>query len=138
MSYLLRTPLSFGAHIPMALLLGTFAGLSLAQNVLTYHNDNLRTGQNPFETILTPANVKSTTFSKLLTLPVDGKVDAQPLYVSGLSISGGTHNVVFAATEHDSVYAFDADSGAPYWHVSMLKAGETTSDNRGCGQVTPE
>ncbi len=120
-----------------------FAGLLpsvLAQtNVLTYHNDLARTGQNLSETILTPQNVNSATFGKLFTVALDGKVDAQPLYVSTLAIPGrGTPNVVFAATEHDSVYAFDADSGAAYWHVSLLKPGETTSDNRGCGQVTPE
>ncbi|MDQ2946600.1 MAG: pyrrolo-quinoline quinone [Acidobacteriota bacterium] len=117
------------------------ANLCLAQtNVLTYHNDNFRTGQNVTEKILTPANVKYATFGKLFTLSVDGKVDAQPLYVSSLPIPNrGTHNIVFAATEHDSVYAFDADSGATYyWHVSMLKGGETPSDARGCGQVTPE
>ena len=107
-------------------------------NVLTFHNDNLRTGQNLAETTLTPANVRSASFGKLFTFAVDGKVDAQPLYVSGLNIGGGTHNVIFTATEHDSVYAFDAESGAQYWHVSLLKPGETTSDSRNCGQVTPE
>ena len=70
---------------------------------------------------------------------MDGKVDAQPLYVSALSIPGrGIHNVVYAATEHDSVYAIDADSGTIYWQVSLLKPNETPSDNRSCGQVTPE
>jgi hypothetical protein len=108
-------------------------------NVLTYHNDNMRTGQNLSETLLTPENVQSATFGKLFTLAVDGKVDAQPLLVSGLTIPGkGTHNVVFVATEHDSLFAFDADSGVAYWQVSLLKAGETTSDSRGCGQVVPE
>ncbi len=108
-------------------------------NVLTYHNDNARTGQNLAETILTPGTVKSTGFGKLLNVALDGKVDAQPLYVSGLSIPGhGVHNVVFAATEHDSVYAFDANSGHIFWQVSLLKSGETTSDARNCGQVTPE
>jgi len=72
-------------------------------------------------------------------LSVDGKVDAQPLYLAGLqNIGGGTHNVVYVATEHDSVYAFDADSGAQLWKVSMLGAGETTSDARACDQVVPE
>src|SRR5436305_10960903 len=108
-------------------------------HVLTYHNDNARTGQNLTESILTPSNVQVASFGKLFTVPVDGKVDAQPLYVSALNIPGkGIHNVVFAATEHDSVYAFDADSGTIYWQVSLLKSGETTSDNRACGQVTPE
>jgi hypothetical protein len=122
------------------LLIGMIPTLSFAQSsVLTYHNDNMRTGQNLSETILTPQNVQSASFGKLLTLPVDGKVDAQPLLVSGVTIPNkGVHNVVFAATEHDSLYAFDADSGVNYWQVSLLKAGETTSDTRGCGQVTPE
>jgi len=112
---------------------------SLAQNVLTYHNDNARTGQNLRETTLKPSNVNSTSFGKLFVLSVDGKVDAQPLYLSALAIPGeGTHNVLFVATEHDSVYAFDADTGTTLWQVSMLGSGETVSDNRGCQQVIPE
>ncbi|MBV8867607.1 MAG: RICIN domain-containing protein [Acidobacteriaceae bacterium] len=108
-------------------------------NVLTYHNDNSRTGQNLRETILTPTRVTSSHFGKLLNVTMDGKIDAQPLFVSGLSMPGrGNHNVVFAASEHDSVYAFDANNGSIFWHASLLKSGETTSDNRGCGQVTPE
>jgi hypothetical protein len=110
-----------------------------AQDVLTYHNDNARTGQALAETILTPSNVNSTQFGKLFQANVDGKVDAQPLYASAVTIpSQGTHDVLFAATEHDSVYAFDADSGTQLWKVSLLPAGETTSDDRGCGQVSPE
>ena len=118
---------------------GPFASAALGgTNVLTYRNDNSRTAQNLAETILTPSNVK-TSFKKLFTVSMDGKVDAQPLYVSGLSISNrGVHNVVFAATEHGSTYAFDGDTGALYWHRSLLKKGETPSDDRGCGQVTPE
>ena len=108
-------------------------------DVVTYHNDIARTGQNLKETILTKANVNSSTFGKLRSLSVDGKVDAQPLYLSNLAnIAGGTHNVVYVATEHGSVYAFDADSGAQLWKISTLGSGESTSDQRGCDQVTPE
>src|SRR5450631_1805702 len=79
-------------------------------SVLTWHNDNFRTGQNLQETILTPSNVNVSSFGKLFTIGVDGKVDGQPLYVPGLTIPGqGVHNVLYLATEHDSVYAFDAD-----------------------------
>jgi hypothetical protein len=109
------------------------------QDVLTYHNDNARTGQNLTETILTPSNVNATQFGKVFQVTVDGKVDAQPLYASAVTIPAhGTHNVLFVATEHDSVYAFDADTGTPLWQVSLLLAGETTSDNHGCTQITPE
>src|ERR1700684_1556449 len=100
-------------------------------NVLTYHNDRSRTGQNLAETILTPSSVNSTTFGKLFLTTLDGVVDAQPLYVGGLSIpSLGTHNVLIVATENDSLYALDADSGATLWHVSLLATGETPSDDR--------
>jgi hypothetical protein len=108
-------------------------------DVLTYHNDIARTGQNLTESTLTISNVNSAQFGKLGFYPVDGLVDAEPLYASNLAVpSNGTHNVLIVATEHDSVYAFDADSGAMLWHLSMLKSGEATSDDRGCGQVTPE
>ena len=113
--------------------------LSALKTFLTYHNDNARTGQALAETILTPSSVNSTQFGKLFQVNVDGKVNAQPLYASAVTIpSQGTHNVLFVATEHDSVYAFDADSGTQLWKVSLLPAGETTSDDRGCGQVSPE
>jgi hypothetical protein len=107
-------------------------------DVTTYHNDIARTGQNLTETKLTQANVNSQTFGLLRNLVVDGKVDAEPLYLSQLSVSGANHNVVFIATEHDSVYAFDSDTGVQLWKVSLLGSGETTSDNRGCDQVSPE
>jgi hypothetical protein len=95
----------------------TFAG------VLTQHNDNGRTGQNLQETILTPANVKSTTFGKVFSYSVDGQIYAQPLYVPNVSIPGqGTHNVIYVATENDSLYAFDANGlqSTPLWQVSFI------------------
>jgi outer membrane protein assembly factor BamB len=108
-------------------------------SVLTWHNDNTRAGQNLQETALTPANVNSSTFGRLFTITVDGKVDAEPLYVPSLVIPHrGSHNVLFVVTEHDSAYAFDADTGTPLWQVSLLAAGESTSDDRNCDEVTPE
>src|SRR5271156_4177460 len=106
-------------------------------NVLTYHNDVARTGQNLGEGTLTTANVKFANFGMLGNLSVDGGVDAEPLYVSNLALAGGTHNVVYVVTENDSVYAFDADTFTQLWHVSVLGANETASDNRGCTQVSP-
>ena len=108
------------------------------KGVLTYHNDNMRTGRNQSETTLTLKNVNSNTFGKLFVLSTDGLVDAQPLYAPNLTVAGGTHNVLFVASEHGTVYAFDADSGATLWQVTTLLAGESPSDDRGCGQVTPE
>jgi len=106
-------------------------------DVVTYKNDLARTGQNLTETVLTPANVNATSFGKLRSLSTDGKVDAQPLYLSALTLQGAAHNVVFVATENDSVYAFDADSGALLWQVSLLGVGETPSGPHACGQVVP-
>ena len=115
-----------------------------AIDVITYHYDNLRTGQNVNEMTLTPTNVNAATFGKLGEFPVDGRVDAQPLFLSNLAIPGqGTKNVLYAVTEPDSIYAFDADSitaagGTVLWHASALLAGESPSDDRGCSQVSPE
>ena len=107
-------------------------------DVVTYKNDLARTGQYPLETTLTPANVNSTNFGLLRQMSVDGKVDGQPLYLSQLTIGGAAHNVVFAVTENASVYAFDADTGAQLWHVSLLKSGETAAPPpNACGQITP-
>ena len=112
---------------------------AFSQNVLTYHNNNSRTGLNPSEATLTLSNVNSTSFGKLFTLTADGRVDGEPLYLSAIPIPGsGTHNLLIVVTENDSVYAFDADNGAVIWHVTTLKSGETPSDDRGCGQVTPQ
>ena len=69
---------------------------------------------------------------------MDGKVDAQPLYVSGLSIAGQTHNVLIVVTENASAYAFDADTGTQLWKVTALGTNETPSDDHGCGQITPQ
>ena len=91
------------------------------------------------EQILTPASVNTNHFGKLWVLPADGLVDAQPLYAAGINFPlKGEHNVVFVATENDSVHAYDADSTNLFWHVSMLGTNEVPSDNRGCDQVTPQ
>jgi hypothetical protein len=109
------------------------------KGVLTYHNNNLRTGQNSNEVSLTLKAVNASTFGKLFIIPADGLVDAEPLYVPNVAIPGnGTHNVLFVATENDTVYGVDADSGSTIWQVRTLLAGEAPSDNRGCGQVTPQ
>ena len=130
-----------GWHLGRALGMGfgCLAALCAAHaqvNVTTHHNDTARDGLNVNETILAPANVNASQFGQLFAQPVDGYVYTQPLYVSNLSIAGVTHNVVYVATEHDSVYAFDADSnmGAnanPLWHVSFINpaAGITTLNN---------
>jgi hypothetical protein len=106
--------------------------------VLTYHNDNMRTGRNPSETQLTLQNVNSTKFGKMFVVSTDGKVDAQPLYVPNLNIAGASHNVLFVASEHGTMYGFDADTGATLWNATTLASGEVPSDNRGCDQVVPE
>jgi outer membrane protein assembly factor BamB len=113
-------------------------------NVTTWHNDNARTGQNSQETILSTRNVNSKSFGKLFSDPIVGQAYAQPLYVPGVQIPGrGTHNVVYVATEHDQVYAFDADTvGQPLWQVSFidLSKGITTVSTQGsrCGAISPE
>ena len=114
------------------------SGATGTVDVTTYHDDMARTGLNARESTLMPSNVNSSSFGLLRVLPADGKVDAEPLYVSSLGIAGKQQNVVFAATEHDSVYAFDADSGAQIWKISILGANETPSDDHGCGQISPE
>lgn len=124
----------------VSLILCYLAGIlvvSAQVNVLTYHNDFARTGQNTNETVLTPANVNANSFGQLFSYPVDGFVYAQPLYVSGLSIPGqGTHNAVFVATQHNSVYAFDADSdagpnGGLLWQVNFGPSAATPNNDFG-------
>jgi hypothetical protein len=105
--------------------------------VLTYHNDNGRTGQYPAETILTPSNVNSTTFGKKFAQPVDGYVYAQPLFVPGLTVAGKAHDVVFVVTETNSVYAFDANTSAPaLWHTNV-GTSLSCSDLNDCGDLVP-
>ena len=136
------------AILTVALLLWSASGAK-SQNIVTYHNDNARTGQNLNETLLTPSNVNASQFGKLFTNAVDGQVYAQPLYLANVRIPGqGIHNVVYVATEHDGLYAFDADSNqapnaTPLWYRSFLNpaAGVTSypsSEAFGCGQITPE
>jgi len=104
--------------------------VNAATDVLTQHNDLARTGQNLTETVLTTSNVNSATFGKIALFPVDGRVDAEPLYASNVAVpNSGTHNILIAATEHGTVYGFDADSGATVWQASTLKTGETASDD---------
>lgn len=107
--------------------------------MLSYHKDNARTGQYNDEKVLTPANVNSTTFGKVAFFTTDGKVDAQPLLLSGVTIPNvGVRDVLYVVTEHGSAYAFDAASGTQLWKTSAVPSGETPSDTLGCGQVTPE
>lgn len=125
--------------LALLLVLGLGAAQAAAQDVLTYHDNNARTGEYLQETTLKPSNVNKAKFGKLFVIHVDGKVDAQPLMMRNITIPGhGEHNVVYIATEHDSVYAADANTGAILWHVSLLKSGETPSDHRRCSQVVPE
>jgi hypothetical protein len=92
--------------------------------VLTYHNNLARDGTNPQEYALTAPTVSTNTFGKLFSCPVDGAVYTQPLWVPGLSINGATRNVIFVATQHDSVFAFDADANpcVQYWKANLLEA----------------
>src|SRR5271166_3797853 len=132
----MKTP---NSRLPLALALFLgITGTALATDVTTYHDDIARTGQNLQETILTLTNVNASNFGKLATVPVDGVIDAQPLYLSGVVIPGkGTHNVLYAVTENDSVYAFDADAGTALWHTSVLPSGESPSGDHGCAQISP-
>jgi uncharacterized protein (TIGR03437 family) len=124
-------------------------GANAQVGVTTYRNNLARSGENLAEAILTPGNVNQAQFGKILSRPVDGQIYAQPLYLPSVTIPGkGVHNVVFVATQHDSVYAFDADSGAgpngpPLWQVSLANAaaGETTAgvaDVLNCLTIVPE
>lgn len=104
----------------------SLAAMKPLTGYLTWKNDTARTGLQSRETILTPANVNEAQFGEKFSYPLDGWTYAQPLYVKGLSTGGAQRNVVFVATENDSVYAFDADNpGPPLWHTSFLGPGIT-------------
>src|SRR5882672_4907068 len=114
------------ALVSLVLLAGVVPALPAQVSVLTSHNDNARTGVNPNETLLTPVTVSTNGFGELFTKPVDAPIYTQPLYVPNLTIPGkGVHNVVFVGTQHDTVYAFDADSdlgsnAPPLWRTSFI------------------
>jgi hypothetical protein len=149
-----------GAALCTLVLLSALCAMAQT-NVVTQHSDNARSGLNANETILTPVNINMTAnpngFGKLFSYSVDGWVYAQPLYLPGVTMGAGTpqagttHNVLFIATEHDSIYAFDADSNAgananPLWHITLLDAahgassGATTVPNGdvSTGDIVPE
>ena len=114
--------LSLGGRTTLLFGLGVLLSQSLvghAQAVLTQHNDLGRSGSDPNEAVLNTSNVNVQSFGKVFSLPVDGFLYAQPLYDPAVPIANGTHNVVYAATAHNSVYAFDADTGSQYWHVYL-------------------
>jgi len=122
----------------LALTVQPAVSMTNAPDVTTYHNDIARDGLNSKETILTLSNVNSAQFGKIAFDTVDGLVDAQPLYLANVTAGGKTRNVLYVATENDSVYAFDADTGAQIWMTSIIGKGETPSDNLGCTQITPQ
>ncbi len=118
--------------------------------VYTYHNNSSRTGANTQEYALTTSTVNTTSFGKLTSCPVDGAIYGQPLWVANVVVGGVQHNAVFVATQHDSVYAFDADASACtlLWHANLLDAahGVTSSEEAvpsnlvgiGSGDIQPE
>jgi hypothetical protein len=110
--------------------------------MFTYHADRFRSGVNLQEFALTKSTIKSTTFGKVFSRSVDGQIYAQPLYVANLTIAGAKHNVVFVATEHSSVYAFEADgrTTAPFWKRSFINpsAGITTISKPANALISPE
>jgi uncharacterized protein YjdB len=117
-------------------------GVTDLTGVTTYHNDSSRAGVNSKEYALTPANVQSSSFGKLFSCPVDAPVHPQPLWVANLNIAGGVHNVIFAATSHDTVYAFDADAipCVTYWSKHLIPAGEAppTATDIGSEDIVPD
>jgi len=114
------------------------SGAGAGTDVLTYHNDTMRSGQNLTESTLSPQNVNAQSFGLLRMLAADGPVDAAPLIASNVLIGSSLHNVIYIASELDSLYAYDADSGALLAQVSLLGSGESPSDTRSCNQVQPQ
>jgi hypothetical protein len=136
-------PFVFFVFIVSILLQGLTIAAWSQINVTTFNYDNARDGQNTNEYVLTPENVNSTQFGKLFTIAVDGCVYAQPLYLANVkNIAGGTHNVLYIATQHDSLYAIDANTGAILWQTSFIDPanGITTVSNTDvdCGDIVPE
>lgn len=135
-----------GTAILICFLVAATATLDAQVNVTTWRYDMTRQGQNTQETQLTPTEVNTANFGKLRSYAVDGSVYAQPLYMTDLNIAGGVHNVLYIATEHDSVYAFDADANQTLWQASLLDqahgaaAGATTvpSGDVGTADLVPE
>jgi uncharacterized protein YjdB len=130
----LATSVAVGSTSVTASLNGSSGNASLAVtlpaatgvNIPTWHVDNNRSGLNEHETSLTPANVGPSTFGKLFSLPIDGYAYAEPLLISNITVKGAKHNVLYVATENDSVYAFDADTYGPQlWMTSLLQSKET-------------
>src|SRR5271156_4081481 len=123
-----------------------FGCLLTAQvTVPIYQYDNSHSGTNTNETILTPSNVTVSQFGRKMVFPVQGYVYAQPLYVPNLTIGGTSHNVVFVATEHDQMYAFDVNSGQTLWHTNFLATlglqqiiSTVSSSDVNCGDLVPE
>ncbi len=133
--------LSSTAYAKAAVATGAHHAAPANTAVLTNKYDTYRTGQNLHETILNTGNVNVNNFGKKLSYPVDGQVYAQPLYVPNVNVNGGTHNMAIVATEHDSVYAFDADQNLQLWHASFINPPQITpipSSDTGCGDLTPE
>ena len=122
------------AMLALTCMVADFPQAMAQVNVLTNKMDNARTGQNTSETLLSISNVNSAQFGKLFASAVDGYIQAQPLYMSALSVNGSTHNVVFVATLHNSVYAFDADSGTQLWQINLGPTVPSTIE--GCSGVT--
>ncbi len=136
-----------GLLLKLVAVLAVLAAACCAQTaVTTYHNDNSRTGQYLSEPLLTPVNVAPGQFGKRFSYPVDGAVYAQPLYLPRIVINGALHDVVFVATAHDSLYAFDADSPGvnetPLWQVSFLNGAQNVTSvpeaDVNCPVITPE